>query len=351
MSLQEQLDTNRRNVSFDNYDITVRQLYSMISERQIELQPEYQRHFVWDSLRQSQLIESIFLGIPIPNLFMATNYDSTWEVIDGLQRLTTIVNFVGDQEVRERTNRNTQKLRITGLDKVSAMNGLLFEQLPVSVQHMFMTRPIRITVLNDKSDFSVRYDLFERLNTGGVILHPQEIRNCVFLGEFKDFVIECNEKDSFINSVKMTENAERTGSREELVLKFFAYYEDRALFVHSVKEFLNDYMEKKTKRFPNKSSLRTLFEETFDLIRDFLPQGIVRGNRVNITPLVLFEAISIGVADLINENQKDSIIATRLQELLNNEELRKLTTGATNSRVKLIERIDFVKNYLTNALQ
>jgi len=109
MSLQEQLDTNRRNVSFDNYDITVRQFYSMIAERQIELQPEYQRHFVWDSTRQSQLIESIFLGIPIPNLFMATNTDSTWEVIDGLQRLTTIVNFIGDQDVRSRTNPNTQK--------------------------------------------------------------------------------------------------------------------------------------------------------------------------------------------------------------------------------------------------
>lgn len=350
MSLQEQLDTNRRTVSFDNYDITVRQLYSMIVEKQIELQPEYQRHFVWDSTRQSQLIESIFLGIPIPNLFMATNLDSTWEVIDGLQRLTTIVNFVGDQDIIASTNPNTQKLRITGLDKVSAMNGSTFEDLPMSVQHMFMTRPIRVTVLNDKSDFSVRYDLFERLNTGGVILHPQEIRNCVFLGEFKDFITECSENVDFNNSVKMTENAERTGSREELVLKFFAYFEDRNLFVHSVKEFLNDYMEKKTKRFGNKAQLRDLFSETFNLINQFLPQGIVRGNRVNITPLVLFEAISIGVADLLSENQRHLITPERLQELLNNDELKRLTTGATNSRNKLNERIDFVKNYIQDAI-
>lgn len=350
MSLQEQLDINRRNVSFDNYDITVRQLYSMIAERQIELQPEYQRHFVWDSTRQSQLIESIFLGIPIPNLFMATNTDSTWEVIDGLQRLTTIVNFVGDQDVRLRTNPNTQKLRITGLDKVTEMNGFTYEDLPMSVQHMFMTRPIRVTVLNDKSDFSVRYDLFERLNTGGVILHPQEIRNCVYIGEFKDFITECSEKAEFNNSVKTTENAERTGSRDELILKFFAYFEDRSLFVHSVKEFLNDYMEKKTKRFTNKGELRDLFNITFNLINDFLPMGIVRGNRVNITPLVLFEAISIGVADLIAENQTHLITAEKLQTLLNHDELRRLTTGATNSRNKLNERIDFVKNYIKDAI-
>lgn len=350
MTLQEQLDTNRRTVSFDNYDITVRQLYAMIVDKQIELQPEYQRHFIWDSIRQSQLIESIFLGIPIPNLFMATNYDATWEVIDGLQRLTTIVNFIGEKEVRLRTNPNSQKLKIKGLDKLSSMNDLTFEELPMSIQNMFMTRPIRITVLNDKSDFSVRYDLFERLNTGGVILHPQEIRNCVYIGEFKDFINDCSSNEHFNNVVKMTENSERTGSREELVLKFFAYFEDRNIFVHSVKEFLNDYMEKKTKRFNNKTQLREVFESTFSLINEYLPNGIVRGNRVNITPLVLFEAISIGVADLIIENNSALITREKLEHLLNNDELKRLTTGATNSRNKLNDRINFVKNYIRDAV-
>ncbi|ELS9246862.1 DUF262 domain-containing protein, partial [Vibrio cholerae] len=88
IKIQEQLDENRRTVSFDSYDITVRQLYDMVVEGMIEIAPEYQRHFVWDEKRQSALIESIFLGIPVPSMFMATNKDSSWEVIDGLQRLT-----------------------------------------------------------------------------------------------------------------------------------------------------------------------------------------------------------------------------------------------------------------------
>ncbi|WP_035077873.1 DUF262 domain-containing protein [Anditalea andensis] len=350
MTIQEQLDTNRRTVSFDNYDITVRQLYAMLVDLQIKLQPEYQRHFIWDQVRQSQLIESIFLGIPVPNLFMATNQDSTWEVVDGLQRLTTIVNFVGNEEVRQQVNPNSQKLKLGGLEKVTEMNGLIYEDLPMSIQNMFMTRPIRITVLNDKSDFTVRYDLFERLNTGGVVLHPQEIRNCVFLGEFRDFIKECNANPNFLNSVKMTESAERTGNREELVLKFFAYYEDRNEFVHGVKEFLNNYMKKKTKRFSNKAALRDLFNQSFQLINEFLPMGIIRGNRINITPLVLFEAISVGVADLITSNQSQHITSAKLQALLNNQELKRLTTGATNSRSKLINRIEFVKNNILNAV-
>jgi len=346
MTIQEQLDKNRRTVSFDNYDITVRQLYLMISEKQIELQPEYQRHFIWDETRQSQLIESIFLGIPVPNLFMATNSDSTWEVIDGLQRLTTVVNFIGDEPTRLRTNAKSQKLKLAGLEKLSSMNGKYFEDLPMSVQQMFFTRPIRVTVLNDKSDFNVRYDLFERLNTGGVILHPQEIRNCVYIGDFKDFIIKCSTNEDFLASVKMTETSERNGNREELVLKFFAYFEDRDLFDHSVKEFLNSYMEKKTKRFDNKNELKKIFDESFKIINRLLPNGIVRGNRVNITPLVLYEAIAVGVADLIKENQENRITAIKLQTLLNDNILKNLTTGATNSRNKLNGRINHVRNFM-----
>jgi len=350
MTIQDQLDKNRRTVSFDNYDITVRQLFLMISENQIILKPEYQRHFVWDAIRQSQLIESIFLGIPIPNLFMATNKDSTWEVVDGLQRLTTIVNFIGEEETRLRTNAKSVKLRLTGLDKLSSMNEKYFEELPISVQQMFYTRPIRITVLNDKSDFNVRFDLFERLNTGGVTLHPQEIRNCVYIGNFKNFIIECSKNEDFNSCVKMTDASERNGNREELILKFFAYFEDRSLFEHSVKEFLNDYMAKKTKTFVNKEQLSRLFLDSFKIINNLLPNGIVRGNRINTTPLVLYEAITIGIADLVQNNQTDFITNDKLQSLLNDENLKRLTTGATNSRSKLYGRIDYVKDFILNAV-
>lgn len=161
----------RRSVGFDSYDITVKQLVDMVSEKQIHISPEYQRRFVWDEVRQSQLIESIFLGIPIPSLFMATNEDSTWEVIDGLQRLTTMMNFVTDGE---------SILRLKGMEKLPSLNGGTFEDLPSNLKLSFVTRPIRITVLNDRSDYQVRFDLFERLNTGGISLHEQEIRNCVF---------------------------------------------------------------------------------------------------------------------------------------------------------------------------
>ncbi len=341
-TIQEQLDSNRRSVSFDSYDLAARQLIEMLIENMIDIAPEYQRHFKWNAERQSQLIESLLLGIPVPSLFMATNKDSTWEVVDGLQRLTTLINFACPEDQISNVNANSKKLRLTGLQKLTSINGMLFEDLPKSVQIMFLTRPIKVTVLNDRSDFGVRYDLFERLNTGGITLHPQEIRNCVFVGEFNDFLKECAQNLSFRSVLKIPGDAERSGNLEELALKFFAYYERSDLFVHSVKEFLNEYMKDKSSAFKDKKKLREVFESTFRQLANSLPNGIVRGNRKNTTPLVLYEAISVGVARAIAEGK--SINTTNLQSLLDDDKLKRLTTGATNSRKMLLDRINYVKD-------
>lgn len=320
----------------------------MVLERMVDIAPEYQRHFVWDEARQSALIESLFLGIPIPSLFMATNRDASWEVIDGLQRLTTILNFIGNAEELKDLKINHKKLKLSGLEKLDSMNGLQYEDLPKSMQFMLQTRPLRITVLNDRSDFNVRYDLFERLNTGGVTLHEQEIRNCVYIGEFNDFIKELAGNEDFRSVVKMTENSERSGSYEELVLRFFAYHEDSDSFVHSVKGFLNDYMEKKTNNFKDKKNLNELFETTFRALNNNLPDGIVRGARKNITPIVLYEAVTVGCAKAINSGEQYDL--SHLVSLLNDVELKKYTTGATNSKKMLEKRVAIVKDKLLNAV-
>lgn len=333
-----EIQTERRTVGFDTYDITIKQLVDMVAEKAVHIAPDYQRRFVWDEVRQSQLIESIYLGIPVPNLFMATNADSSWDVIDGLQRITTILRFVSphlssvDGEV-------VPPLRLKGMEKTPSLNGATFDDMPSNLKLNFMTRPMRLTVLNDNSDFQVRFDLFERLNTGGIILHEQEIRNCVFQGRFNDFLKKCAAHPDFNSAIKRTDKTGR-GNVEELALKFFAYLEDRDQFKHSVKKFLNDYMEKKTEKFGNENQLRKIFEETFSALRNALPQGVVRSNRQNSTPLVLFEAVSVGVADLLMAGQQ--VDAAKLNTLLDDEDLKALTTGATNSPPKLKARIDFV---------
>src|SRR5271156_351449 len=100
--LTEQLTKQRRTVDFDTYDITIQQLISMLQNKAIDIAPKYQRRFRWEDDRCSQLIESLFLGIPVPSIFMATNKDNSWELVDGVQRLGTLVKFAGTDELRSR---------------------------------------------------------------------------------------------------------------------------------------------------------------------------------------------------------------------------------------------------------
>jgi hypothetical protein len=338
--LQAQLDQERRLVSFDSYDLSVRQLLDMVESSDIFVPPEYQRQFIWDPIRQSALIESVFLGIPVPSLFMATNSDSTWEVVDGVQRLGTLSHFVASKKLLLNISRD-HALKCKGLEKLTSLNDFTFADLPKSLQLRFGTRPIRVTVLNDKSDLSVRFDLFERLNTGGVHLTPQEIRNCVYRGPFNDAIKTLAAHPSFRATVKVKDRQKNNGAYEEMVLRFFAYLQNYKQFDHSVKEFLNSYMKEKQKTDIEKKA-RQLFHDVFDFIHRALPDGIARRSA---TPVNLFEAISVGTA-LVFETDTD-IDPERLKTLLVDENLKKYTGAGSNQKRLVSGRIEYVRDKLS----
>ncbi len=343
--LIDQVEKERKLVSFDSYDLSVRQLMEMFQNHELYVPPEYQRQFVWGANRESELIESVLLGIPVPNLFMATNKDATWEVVDGVQRLSSIAHFIGTDVLLKNVKKETP-LKIFGLEKLSGMNGMTFNDLPKTMQLQFMTRPLRLTVLNDKSDLDVRFDLFERLNTGGISLTNQEIRNCVFRGPFNDDLRELANDNNFKKSIHLKPKDKNNGMSEELILRFFAFLENYNTFDHSVEGFLNEFMKSKSKDSLSASS-KKLFKTTFTLLNENLSNGVMRGDRA-ITPINLFEAISVGLALAIMKNKGKLAPAKlkKLPKLLNDESLRKWTTGATNSKKSVTGRINHVRDAL-----
>lgn len=120
IDLNSELMEQKMKVDFNTYDLSVKELLSMVNDGLINIAPEYQRQFRWDVERQSSLVESLFLGIPVPSLFMATNVDGTWEVIDGVQRLSTMICFAGDDNVREKVNaKKAEPLNIERIIKTS----------------------------------------------------------------------------------------------------------------------------------------------------------------------------------------------------------------------------------------
>jgi len=335
--LQDQLNTQKRKVDFDTYDITVKEIINMVAEEIIDIAPEYQRLFQWRDDRQSKFIESVFLGIPIPSLFMATNPDGTWEVIDGVQRLSTLIHFSDNEKAKQRTG-ISGTLILKDLQKLELFNDKGFVDIPKNIQMNFSLKPIKVTTLSDKSDKKVRFDLFERLNTGGLSLSDQEIRNCIYKGEFREFLKELARNANYRKVVQLPKNKEVNATYEELVLKFFAYLHDEKSFVHSVVDFLNDYMEKATKSF-NYSKNREIFEYVFSTLASALPNGIRRKAK---TPVILYEAISVGAARVYMNKHK--IDTKGIEDWMVSKELETLTTGATNSQKMVRDRIKFCIN-------
>ncbi|MDP1795967.1 MAG: DUF262 domain-containing protein, partial [Planctomycetaceae bacterium] len=187
----------------------------MLEEGDIQIAPAYQRPYRWQDVRASQLIESLFLGIPVPSIFMATNDNAKWEVVDGLQRLTAVVKFCGTEKARNIV-KQPQALRLSGLEKLQSFNGLTFTDLPEVVQRQFRHRAFKIVNLNEKSDKLVRFDLFERLNRGGILLSAQEIRDCVIRGIFADLLDSLSKDDSnFRHVVRLKADQERDATRAE----------------------------------------------------------------------------------------------------------------------------------------
>jgi hypothetical protein len=335
----KQLETQRHRVDFDTYDITVQQLISMVENGAIDVAPAYQRHFRWDDQKRSDLVESVFLGVPVPSLFMATNRDGTWELVDGVQRLSTLTQFAGNEKARKRL-KIEHPLVLQNLKKLSELDSSTFAQLPGSHKLQFLLRPIKVITLSDKSDLAVRFDLFERLNTGGEALTDQEIRACIYRGPFNEFLERMAKSKEFHKVVRLTDRQEKDGTREECVLRFFAFLHQYKSFVHSVVDFLNDYTAAASKSF-DYSANEELFTRTFTQLKSALPKGIVRGTR-KITPINLYEAVAVGAGLALKK--QTMLVTTGTTAWVSSEKLKTLTTGATNN-VKLVKgRIEYCRD-------
>ncbi len=340
IELETQLRKQRRKVDFDTFDVMVQQLLSMLLSDAIDIAPVYQRQFRWDPVRCSQLIESLFLGIPIPSLFMATNRDGTWELVDGVQRLNTLAMFAGGEDLRKKLG-IASPLRLNGLEKLTNFDNFTFADLPKTLQLQFETRPLKVVTLSDKSDKIVRFDLFERLNTGGIALTNQEIRDCVFRGKFSNFLEKLALDENFCRMVILTDRRSRDGTREECVLRFFAFLNNYQNFLHLVKEFLNDYMQASSKSFDYEEG-EDIFRRTFKQLAIKTPDGIMRPNKKGKTPLVLYEAIAVGAALAIRIEGK--LDGGEVSEWIGSSSMKEYTSGATNNRPAVLGRIEYCRD-------
>ena len=314
----------------------------MVGEHELQTAPEYQRQFRWDLDRESELIESIMLGLPVPPIFVATNSDATWELVDGLQRVSTILHFVEADTLSKTTGRAQTPLQLQGLKRLTEFNGLTYADLPSSISITFMRRPLRATALSDKSQMDVRFDLFDRLNRGGVSLTAQEVRACIFRGPLNELLGRLSTLPKFQELLKLQKGHQRDGTREEQVLKFFAYLEGRSKFDGRVTYFLNSFMEDNKDR-SNLNEWEDLFTGVVDRVYSIVGGPAIRKGYPN-TPVNQFEALLVAAGELVKEGKRFRRISS--ETLMNDTDLVSYSTKGTNTPLALRSRIERAKKLL-----
>lgn len=200
-------------IRVDQQMLSVKYMLELMDQDLIELNPGYQRRRVWkDNKKKSLLIESLMLRIPIPAFYFYENEDGKYQVIDGQQRLTTIKEFVNGE------------FRLTGLEYLGKeYNKRKFKDLNTKyIQRIYRTQ-IAVNILDARSPKNVIYDIFRRVNTGGVNLNPQEMRNAICKQEVRDFLKRSIQNENYLKATRERVKDDRMDS-QELVLRFYAFY-------------------------------------------------------------------------------------------------------------------------------
>jgi len=285
--------------------------------------PEYQRKFVWETPKQNRFIESIFLNVPIPPIFLFKK-DKELELIDGLQRLTTIQKFVNGS------------LRLKEIQSIPELNMVNYSNLDYDIQQIFMNRDISVIIVNDEETLpEIQFEVFGRLNQGSVSLNSQELRNCIYFGEFNTFLNSLNkgiyrELLSPFSKFQQVANNQRDTNRladVELILRFFSLLE----FFNPIKNeypdpkaaLLNKYMRvkmgKEIYEFANpnkeKDELEKIFFKSCQLVK-----SVFKGNH--------FRKFSIGANtnfgnfnQAIFDVQMLVFVDYEIEEILSNEDI------------------------------
>jgi hypothetical protein len=291
--------------------------------------PDYQRNSVWDDANRSAFIESLLLGLPIPFLFFCERVDGTIEIVDGVQRVTTLNAFIENNFALRR------------LAKLSKLEGFFFSDFSETTQRKFRNKTLRIILLDGNTPIASRKDLFSRVNKSGKKINNAEFRRGTFPGKLTRFIEKCSEDTLFVELCPLNENKVKRYAGFELVLRFFAFVNTYQKSLHDVALFLDLFLEMNQNTF-NEHEYEKEFVAMCTFVKKHFPLGFARSKQD--VSNVRFEALSIGVALALRENPDLTVTSV---DWLDGNDFRKLTTSdSSNNPGRLAARIEYVRDTL-----
>ncbi len=366
IALIDAVDSQVSAVRTRQLDLSFNELADMYEGGDLIIQPEYQRLFRWSPADQSRFIETLILELPVPPIFLMETEENVYELIDGLQRISTYLNFRGLLP-----DRDEDPLKLEACDIVHELNGCTYKSLPPALTRRLKRNFIRAEILRKENDPRLRYYMFKRLNSGGEPLQAQEIRNCtirLLSSRFNDVLVKLSKNDDFAYCIASVSEASKDKKYDqELILRFFAFLRRPDLYKHEVGDFLTTYMEEASDptgikpHFFDPEPDQARFELTFKVLRRAAESlsddlglrifGAVRvgGSIMGQFAVYHFEGITLGVQDIIDRlDVDDPEQMKRLGKLIlrikKDSRLRNHTGGGKNTVAAYNNRVEFFRS-------
>jgi hypothetical protein len=334
-----------RKVVTQSYDLSLQTLLEQWDGELLSV-PEIQREYIWDNGRGSRLIESLMLNIPVPLLYFSETENARYEIIDGHQRVKSIVRFLKNE------------FALSSLGVLSEYRGMRFHSLPEREQRFLKMRIVRAVIISHESHPSMKFEIFERLNSGSISLNAQELRNSIYRGSLNRLLRKLVKQSRFRQLIGTAHPRPRMVD-EELVLRFFALRAGYAQYRTPLKRFMNAFMDE-NREIPEDQLelLRQTFEQTIGNIFTALGSSAFRISdaggvpREKVTNRALFDAQMISFSWL-DEGQdlnshKDAVLE-RLASLYESNDFLDTIRRATGDRTRTRTRVRAIATALRDA--
>jgi hypothetical protein len=362
--LSEEMDRAQRLVKTDAYQMSIGEIVNMYKDGDFLINPDFQRLFRWEIGQKAKLIESILLGIPIPSIFVFEKDDAKWELIDGLQRISTLLEFMGELK-DPLTGEKQPPTALLATKYLPSLDKSVWErsarvvdvpetqQVPLTPPQQLAIKRSRLSVeiLKRPSDNATKYDLFQRLNAGGIAANPQELRNCIIImvsRPYADFMKLMSEFPPFLTVLSASEDQLEKQRHMEYVSRFlvhtFVDYDGKL----DVEEFIDEGVVTLA-RAGDIVNAEAAFKETFRLLNDAFGANALRRFQ-NDTPsgrvgLAAMECIAVGTAKNIARIRRMErpvdYIKERIHHLWQQEEVENFFAAGLRGTVRIQRTIPF----------
>lgn len=342
--LLSSIEKSRNTLQTDKLDMSFGEIMSMYERGEIIINPDFQRLYRWSEYQKTRFIESVIIGIPIPPVFVAEDDSGRWELVDGLQRLSTIFSFFGNLKGDDVKN----KWALGAGDLIQALDGYSVDTLPLKIQLNIKRAVCRVEIIKWNSEYDLRFELFNRLNTGGSPLTNQEIRNSLYRSissSFNDFLKEMSENRDFVRSVNVPKEKVEQLYLEELVLRFMSLYQNRKNVKKSIAQHMTDFMKEAVmdQSFDYKR-YQDVFNKTFEILK---PLGVgIFDSKNKMFSTAIYDTMVIGIAENINlyDGIDSNVLKTKLNQVKSDDVYQAMTrSGGNNSVERVRKRLDFAK--------